>query len=576
MSSLQSSPVNDRPPDLLYAADEKPPVSETFLLGLQHTGIVATAFIFPILVARAAGLEAGATAFFVSMSMLANGISTIFQAFRYPGFGSGFLIPRVAGPNFVSASVLAIHTGGLALLSGMTVASGLILTGLSRVVHKLRILFPVEVTGLVIMMLGVTVVPYALPNFFGIEGQGSLNPEATLISIATLGVTVAITVWGRGRMTLFPVIIGMAFGYVICVLTGNVSSSEIGTITSSSLVAVPDTRYFGLAFQPELLIPFGIAMLTTFVKDIGEFSMCQRINDTSWKRPDMTNVRSGLLADGVASTLGGIIGGMGQTGSSSNIGLSIATRATSRYIGYATGAILIFLAFLPILASVFIIMPGPVIGGALIYVAGFIIVSGFQMITTRMLDSRKVFVIGLSFIFGMSVAFLPGAYQGVPALIRPIFDSPQSLTTVVAISLNLVFRIGIKKKIESTIDPAAGISGQVFTLLERQGEQWGARKEAIFRMETALIEAAEVISGNLLTSGPIRVSVSFDEYNLNGELSWEGRKLEIPDRSPGEEEMIEDPDAVVRLGGYLVRSHADQVQSTTEGTTSRLKVHIDH
>ncbi len=574
--TLQSSPVNERPPDLLYAADEKPPLTTTLLLGLQHTGIVATAFIFPILVARAAGLEAGATAFFVSMSMLANGISTIFQAVRYPGFGSGFLIPRVAAPNYVSASILAINTGGLALLSGMTVASGLVLTGLSRIVHRLRVLFPVEVTGLVIMMLGVTVVPYALPNFFGVTGQGSLSVEATAISIATLAVTVGVTVWGRGKMTLFPVIIGMVFGYILCAAAGVITGNEIGTITSSSLIAVPDVRYFGLAFRPELLIPFGIAMLTTFVKDIGEFSMCQRINDTSWKRPDMMNVRAGLFSDGIASSIGGLIGGMGQTGSSSNIGLSIGTRATSRYIGYATGGILIFLAFLPILASVFIIMPGPVIGAALIYVAGFIIVSGFQMITSRMLDSRKIFVIGLSFIFGMSVAFLPGAYQNVPVLIRPIFDSPQSLTTVVAIGLNLAFRIGIKKKIQATIDPRAGISAQVFSLLERQGEQWGARKEAIFRMETVLIEAGEVVSGSLLTSGPIRVSVSFDEYNLDAELSYEGRPLEIPDRSPGEEEMLEDPDAVIRLGGYLVRSHADSVQSVQDGTMSRLKVHIDH
>jgi xanthine/uracil permease len=104
-----------RPADLEYAADDKPPFPQVFLLGLQRTGIVATAFVFPILVARAAGLEAGAAAFFVSMSMLANGIATIFQAIKHPEFGSGFLIPRVAGPNYVSASILALHTGAYAL-----------------------------------------------------------------------------------------------------------------------------------------------------------------------------------------------------------------------------------------------------------------------------------------------------------------------------------------------------------------------------------------------------------------------------------------------------------------------------
>ena len=86
-----------RPPDLEYAADEKPPLPTLFLLGLQHTGIVATAFIFPILVARATNLETGAAAFFVSMSMLANGIATIFQAIKHPEFGSGYTSQKING-----------------------------------------------------------------------------------------------------------------------------------------------------------------------------------------------------------------------------------------------------------------------------------------------------------------------------------------------------------------------------------------------------------------------------------------------------------------------------------------------
>jgi NCS2 family nucleobase:cation symporter-2 len=218
----------------------------------------------------------------------------------------------------------------------------------------------------------------------------------------------------------------MVVGYILCIVAGLAGTDPLGQITASPLVALPDIQYFGLSFDLVLLVPFGIAAIVTFVKSVGEFSICQRINDTEWRRPDMMNIRSGLFADGVASCLGGLLGGMGQTGSSSNIGLSIATRATSRYIGFMTGAILIFLAFLPVLSTAFLIMPGPVIGGTLIYVAGFIIVGGFQTITTRMLDSRKIFVIGISFIFGISVYLIPNAYAGIPVLIRPLFDSALS------------------------------------------------------------------------------------------------------------------------------------------------------
>ena len=566
-----------RPPDLEYAADDRPPGPVLFLLGLQHTGIVATAFIFPILVARASHLETGAAAFLVSMSMLSNGISTIFQSIKYRDFGSGYLIPRVNGPNFVSASILAVQSGGLSLLCGMTAVSGVLQVALSRIVHRLRVLFPVEVTGLVIMMLGVTVVPYALPNFFGmIDADSSPSVVVTLVSCLTLAVIVGVTIWGRGQLKLFPLIVGMTFGYVLCIAMGLAGTDPLGRIVASPILSLPDIHYFGVSFQPALLIPFCVAGLVTFVKSIGEFSICQRVNDTEWKRPDMMNVRSGLFADGVASTIGGLFGGMGQTGSSSNIGLSIATRSTSRYIGFVTGGILIVLAFLPVLATVFLIMPGPVIGGSLIYVAGFIIVGGIQTISTRMLDSRKVFVIGISFIFGLSVYLVPGAYQGVPGFVRPIFDSALSLATVAAISLNLVMRIGIKKSMTTTIDQKSPISDQIFLFMERQGEQWAARREVIRQMAMALTESCEIITDHRMASGPLEVTVSFDEYNLDAELSYEGSPLPFTDKRPGEDEILSDPSAQLRLGCFLIRGYADRVISASSGSFAVLKIHMEH
>lgn len=564
-------------PDIEYANDDKPPLLTVFLLAIQHTGIVATAFVFPILVARAAGLETGAATFFCSMSMLANGISTIFQSIKHPHFGSGYLIPRVAGPNFVSASVLALQGGGLSMLCGMTLFSGALQVALSRVVHRLRILFPVEVTGLVIMMLGVAVVPYALPNFFGMSDiHAAPVLMSTLISVITLAVTVSVTVWGRGQMKLFPVIIGMSVGYALCIGLGLAGTDPIGRIVASPLIAFPDPKYFGLSFSPVLIIPFSIAAIVTFVKSVGEISICQKINSTDWKRPDMINIRSGLFADGVASCIGGLVGGMGQTGSSSNIGLSIATRSTSRIIGFMTGGILIILAFLPVLATIFLILPGPVIGGTLIYVAAFIIVGGIQTITSRMLDSRKIFVIGISFIFGISIYLIPDAYTGVPSLIKPIFDSALSLATVVAIILNLVMRIGVKKEITVTIDPEISNSEQIFTMMERQGEAWAARGEIIHRMAIVLTEASDLIIDQIKSSIPVTISVSFDEYNLDAVVTYAGSPIPLPEHHPNQDEILSNPSAMLLFGGFLIRMHADKVTSSSSGDLSMLKIHMEH
>jgi NCS2 family nucleobase:cation symporter-2 len=221
-------------------------------------------------------------------------------------------------------------------------------------------------------------------------------------------------------------------------------------------------------------------------------------------------------------------------------------------------------------------MPGPVIGGTLVYVAGFIIVGGFQTITSRMLDSRKIFVIGISFIFGISVYLLPGAYAGAPPLFRPLFDSALSLTTVIAIGLNIIMRIGVRQRMSVTIDPHSSISDQIFSLMERQGQAWAARVEVVHRMAMALTEACELVVDRALASGPVTVSVSFDEYNLDAEVSYTGTPLPLPEKRPGDEEILNDPAALLLLGGFLIRSHADRARSSASGGVAVLNIHMEH
>lgn len=158
--------------------------------------------------------------------------------------------------------------------------------------------------------------PYALPNFFGMATPASPpSGLATLISCITLAVTVGITVWGRGQMKLFPLIIGTAVGYALCIGAGLAGADPLDRIMAAPVFALPDIRYLGVSFQAALLIPFCVAAIVTFVKSVGEFSICQRINDTEWKRPDMMNVRAGLFADGCANALGGLFRrGMGRPG----------------------------------------------------------------------------------------------------------------------------------------------------------------------------------------------------------------------------------------------------------------------
>jgi len=138
----------------------------------------------------------------------------------------------------------------------------------------------------------------------------------------------------------------------------------------------------------------------------------------------------------------GLIGGMASDTSASNVGLSAASGATSRYIGFAAGALFVALGFLPKISGLFSVMPAPVMGAILIFVTSFMIVSGVQIILGSGMDARKTFVVGIALIFGLSLDLVPGLYGSVPAWLRPLFDSSLTLTTVIAVVLTQLLRGG--------------------------------------------------------------------------------------------------------------------------------------
>src|SRR4030095_834293 len=101
-------------------------------------------------------------------------------------------------------------------------------------------------------------------------------------------------------------------------------------------------------------------------------------------------------------------------------------------------------------------------GAILIYVTCYMILAGIQVITSRMLDARRIFVVGIALIFGLSVDMVPGLYRDVPELIQPLFSSSLSISTVLVVLLNLLFRLGITKRQLLELIPGVDGSQKVF------------------------------------------------------------------------------------------------------------------
>ena len=566
-----------KPPELTYGVDDEPPLATNLLLGLQHVFLITIGLIFPVVIVRSIGGTPQQAEFIVSMSMLAAGVGTIIQALNRRSIGSGFLCPSLCGPSFLSASLLAANVGGLHLLFGMTSVAGFFEVLLSRVMHRLRALFPPEVTGLVVAMVGISVIPTALTNFMGRNATDVVTelPEL-LVALVTLGAMVGISVWSRGKLRLYSALVGMTLGYLASIALGILNTDHVSLFSEAPWAAVPPLDYFGWSFDLALLLPFLIAITCSTLKTVGDITTCQKINDVDWKRTDMKNVSQGILADGLSAVFSGFAGAMGQSTSSSNVGLSIGTGATSRKIAFAIGAFLVFLAFLPKLAMVFVVMPEPVMGATLIYSVSFMIVAGFQIIMSRMLDARRTFLVGIPLIMGLSVDALPSLYDDVPTILSPIFSSSLSLAAVLVVILNLLFRIGIAKRQRLVLKPGVDDVDSIFNFMEKQGATWGARREVIYKAISALYELFEAVSSSRLSEGDIMVEVSFDEFNLDVEARYRGEPLDIPSTRPSEEDILRDDRAAISLSGFMIKRYANSVKLDQKDGVCRVRLHFDH
>jgi len=514
--------------------------------------------------------------FMVSMAMLAAGIVTMLQAYGKHGIGSGYLCPALSGPSYLSSSIMAAQMGGLHVLNGMLIMSGLSEMIFSRIMTRLRSLFPVEVTGVVVTFVGISVLPIAFPKFSGvIEETGVFSMVNLCIGLVTLAIMIGLNVFCKGKIKLYCVLIGLICGYVISALLGVLTIADLMQILDAPVLGLPDLSYFGFDFSFTLIAPFLIAMTCSTLKSVGDITICQRINDLDWKRPDMKNVRDGIFVDGLGDVISGILGTFGTSTSSSNIGLSLGTGATSRYIAYAMGVILIILACFPKLAMIFVIMPAPVMGAALMYAVSFMVVTGLQILNSRMMDIRKTFVVGLSFLIGMS-ALMPNMYNHVPELLIPVFASSLSLATITVIFLNLIFRLGVKSTETLTVQTGPTVSDTVADFMKMQGGTWGARPEIITRASSAIHEAIEAISLANPALREVTVRVSFDEFNLDSDISYIGEQIPIMDSRPSDAEIIDDEKAMIRLSGYMLKRYTDKVSSTMQGDTAHVLIHFEH
>ncbi|HBI7010778.1 TPA: purine permease [Clostridium perfringens] len=429
--NLKNTEVN-----LIYGVDDDLDLPKKVLFGLQHIfaafgGII----VVPLVIATSLGFDSKVTTALISASILGSGLATIIQA---KGVGKvGARVACIMGTDFTFVSP-AISVGsvlGLPGIIGATILGSLFEVILSFFIKPLMKFFPPLVTGTVVALIGLTLLPVSIDWAAG--GAGSANYaslENLAVAMFVLIITLLLNNYGKGMISSASILIGIVVGYIVCIPLGLV---DFTSVKEASWLSFPKILEFGVTFDAKAVMAFIPAY---FVATIGTVGCLKAIGETSNIDIGDKRVAAGVLSDGVGSALGGLVGSCPNTSFSQNIGIISLTKVASRHVAVMAGILLVILGFLPKVASIITGIPNPVLGGVGIMMFGTVAAAGIRTLSNIKLTERNLLIIAISMGLGLGVTFRPDVIHNLPEAIRMIFSSGISTGTIAALILNAVLK----------------------------------------------------------------------------------------------------------------------------------------
>lgn len=432
--------------NLKYEVNDNPNLGTKILLGLQHIfaafgGII----VVPLVISSSLGFDAAMSTAVISASILAAGIATIIQARGVGRVGSRVACIMGTDFTFVSPSISVGSVLGLPGIIGATILGAFFEIILSYFIKPLMKLFPPIVTGTVVCLIGLTLIPVSMDWAAGGVGAADYG-SLTNVSIAMLVmmITLLLNRYGKGILSSASILIGMVVGYLICIPLGKV---DFSSVSQAGLISIPQIFQYGVTFDLKALIAFLPAYFVTTIETVG---CLKAIGEVSNVDMDDDRVGSGVLADGVGSICGAAVGAFPNTSFSQNVGLIPLTKVASKHVAIMAGVLLIILGLFPKFAALINGIPQPVLGGVGIVMFGTVAASGIKTLSSVEINDRNLLIIATSIGLGLGVTFRPDFLVNLPEELKMIFSSGISTGTIVALVLNIILRDN-KKEVENEI-----------------------------------------------------------------------------------------------------------------------------
>ncbi len=251
----------------------------------------------------------------------------------------------------LAAGMLVKQRGGgpeeiLAMIFGVCFFGAFVQIVLSRFLGHLRRVITPLVTGIVITLIGVSLIKVGITDLGGGAGATDFGAPANL-ALGAL-VLLSIVLLNRSRLPwlrLAAIVIGLALGTLAAWATGLFVPRALPELP---LVSLPQPFRFGFAFDWMAFLPVALIYLISSIETVGDLTANCMLSRQPLEGPAyLQRLRGGVLGDGVSCLLAATFSAFPNTTFAQNNGVIQLTGVASRHVGIYIGGVLLALGLFP-------------------------------------------------------------------------------------------------------------------------------------------------------------------------------------------------------------------------------------
>ena len=440
---MSESPQNEVKSTVVYEVDDRPPPDKCLISALQTLFLVAPAIIVtPLVLARSVDMAIGMTQWIIFAALIASALSTLIQIRRIGPVGSGYLIFMGTSTAYLAVGIEAVMLGGMALVATMAIISAPVQLLFARYLGAFRRVITPTVSGVVIMLVVLGVLPTAGDMLQG-DGEHDGTSASMAVALLTLLFTLAVAVMGNRSLRLWSPVLGLGFGMLVAIAFG---ITDFTRVSEAAWFGLPPLEWpgFNLEVSPAWIsvwLTFAIVTLVGAVESVGDTMVAQRASYRKPRKIDYDSVRGGLYADGVGNMLSGALGTLPNTTYGIGVSSVELTGMAARRVGYYFAGVMVLLALMPKLSMLMISLPSPVFGAFLLVLLALLFVAGIRLCATNGFDYQNSLIIGVAFTVGFifqNDMFFPDL---IPKAMNSFFGNGIATGGTMAVLMSLFFNL---------------------------------------------------------------------------------------------------------------------------------------